>query len=124
MTIAYLRRNTQTTTKVYWALLTHGPKRTGKHLCPIPVKYRKKSGRLEKPRTTYLNQIAKHIFKDRMIDDKKAARDQIFKYASDKSEWEKVIDGNISQLGQPTRRKVSRTSTASSVVNVPGKLNR
>ena len=87
-------------------------------------KIKKSSGRLGRPRTTYLDQIAKHIFKDRQIDDKKAARDQIFKYASDKSEWQKVIDGNISQLGQPTSRKVSSTSTTYSVVNASDNLAR
>ena len=75
------------------------------------------SGRCEKLRRIYLNQITEYVLKDKKVIDKEGAKNQIKGYAKDKPGWNFIIDG-----AKSTSSKASN-STITSVENAPDKLD-
>jgi len=74
----------------------------------------KSSGRKGRPKRTYSEQIAKHIFDDIQEIDKDQLNAEIIRYAEDKPKWKALIGGQIQQ---------SRSSITS-VMNAPDELAR
>ena len=72
-----------------------------------------KSGRRGKHRTTYLDQIAEYVLKDKKVIDKADAKSQITRYANSKPDWNIVMEG-----ANPSKPSVAP------VVNAPDELAR